>query len=86
MEETGRSVSSDTDDASPVDATRSAPPSKLCDQLPRFGPKCLLFNFKLKRPGFAVVETKARSPGTHRVLGDAPVVSGRVPLPPVLSA
>jgi hypothetical protein len=32
VEETGRSVSGDTDDAPPVDATRSAPPSKLRDQ------------------------------------------------------
>jgi len=58
----------------------------LLAQLPRFGPKSPLFNFTLKRPGFAVVETRAGSPGIHRVLADAPVVSGRVPLPPVLSA
>ena len=53
-------------------------------QLPRFRPKCPLFDFTLKRPGSALVEARA-DPGTHRVLWDVPVVSGREPRPPVLS-
>ena len=52
---------------------------------PRFRPKCLPFDFRLKRPGFAVAKARAENLGTHRVLWDAPVVSGRVPLPPYLT-
>ena len=55
-------------------------------QLPRFRPKRPLFDFRLKRPGFAVADARAETPGTHHVLWDAPVVSGRVLPPPVLSA
>ena len=58
----------------------------LDEQLPRFRPKCRLFDFRLKRAGSAVAEARAESPGTPRVLGDAPVVSARVLLPAVLSA
>ena len=54
-------------------------------QLPSFRPKCPPFDFSLKRPGTAVAETRAETPGTHRVLWDVAVVSGRVPLPPCLT-
>lgn len=55
-------------------------------QLPVFRPKCPLFDCSLKRPCLAFAQTRAETPGTHHVLWDGAVVSGRVPRPPVLPA
>ena len=53
---------------------------------PRFCPKSPPFDFSLTRPRSAAAEARAETPGTHRVLWDVAVVSGRVPRPLCLIA